>query len=204
MIINEIKLDNFGIYAGEQKISFKETSDKKPIVLLGGYNGRGKTTIFEAILLGLYGNKSFAFLESKLTYAAYLNKFINKNNREAQACIELSIKTEYDSESSNFIIRRTWTDKGKYTKDDLVVKRNEQYSTFFSDNWDNIIDNIMPSGIAKFFLFDGEKIGEILEDADDRRLRDSIKTLLGIDIIEKLSEDLKNIISRNKLSQTLE
>jgi len=204
MRINELKLKNFGIYAGKQTISFKDTNHKKPIILLGGYNGRGKTTIFEAMLLGLYGSKSFAFLESKLTYAAYLNKFINKNNIDDGASIEIDITVNYDSESANFIIKRTWFDKGKYTKDDLIVKRKGGVSNFYSDNWDNIIDNILPSGISKFFLFDGEKIGEILDDADDKRLRDSIKALLGIDIIERLSEDLKNIISKNKLLQTLE
>ena len=204
MRINEIKLKNFGIYAEDQVVSFRDTNSIKPIILLGGYNGRGKTTIFEAMLLGLYGSKSFAFLESRLTYAAYLNKFINKNNIKDGASIELDITVSYDSETTNFAIKRIWYDKGKYTKDDVIVKRKGILSTFYSDNWDNIIDNILPSGIAKFFLFDGEKIGEILDDADDKKLRDSIKALLGIDIIERLSEDLKSIISKNKLSQTLE
>ena len=41
MKIKELKLYNFGVFAGENIFEF--VSDK-PIVLVGGMNGRGKTT----------------------------------------------------------------------------------------------------------------------------------------------------------------
>ena len=59
MVIKNLKLHNFGVYAGDNEFSFE---GKKPIVLIGGMNGRGKTTFLEAILLALYGQNSFAFL----------------------------------------------------------------------------------------------------------------------------------------------
>ena len=53
MIIKKLTMNNFGVYAGKNVFEFSHT---KPIVLIGGMNGRGKTTFLEAILLALYGS----------------------------------------------------------------------------------------------------------------------------------------------------
>ena len=57
MIITRLSLKNFGVYAGTNTFEFNSS---KPIVLIGGMNGRGKTTFLEAVLLALYGANSFA------------------------------------------------------------------------------------------------------------------------------------------------
>ena len=61
MIIKRLAMYNFGVYAGENTFEF---SLDKPVVLIGGMNGRGKTTFLEAILLSLYGSNSNAYKES--------------------------------------------------------------------------------------------------------------------------------------------
>ena len=48
MIITKLVLHNFGVYAGTNQFQFQ---NKKPIVLIGGMNGRGKTTFLEGVLL---------------------------------------------------------------------------------------------------------------------------------------------------------
>ena len=62
MVIKRLQLHNFGVYEGDNEFVF---SNKRPIVLIGGMNGRGKTTFLEAVLLALYGPNSFAYTESK-------------------------------------------------------------------------------------------------------------------------------------------
>ena len=56
MIIKKLQLHNFGVYAGDNEFIFE---GNKPVVLIGGMNGRGKTTFLEAVLLALYGSNSF-------------------------------------------------------------------------------------------------------------------------------------------------
>ena len=74
MIITRLTLKNFGVYAG---INTFEFANNKPVVLIGGMNGRGKTTFLEAVLLALYGANSFAYNESKYhTYGQYIKPFI--------------------------------------------------------------------------------------------------------------------------------
>lgn len=53
MKLSELKLKNFGVFRGENIVEFFADDDDKTIVLIGGRNGAGKTTILEAILLAL-------------------------------------------------------------------------------------------------------------------------------------------------------
>lgn len=53
MIITRLILHNFGIYKGTNQFEFE---NRKPVILIGGMNGRGKTTFLEAVLLALYGS----------------------------------------------------------------------------------------------------------------------------------------------------
>lgn len=51
MHFSEIELYNFGIYKGQHNIELIDQRKKKNITLVGGMNGRGKTTILDAIFL---------------------------------------------------------------------------------------------------------------------------------------------------------
>lgn len=75
MIITKLTFHNFGVYAGNNVFEFESS---KPVVLIGGMNGRGKTTFLEGVLLALYGANSFAYSESKYSsYGQYLKAFVN-------------------------------------------------------------------------------------------------------------------------------
>ena len=65
MIITKLTLHNFGVYAGDNTFEFQ---NHKPVVLIGGMNGRGKTTFLEAVLLALYGANSFAYTKVSIQH----------------------------------------------------------------------------------------------------------------------------------------
>ena len=50
MTIKKLRLENFGVYAGIHEIDLSPASREKPIVLFGGLNGGGKTTLVNVIL----------------------------------------------------------------------------------------------------------------------------------------------------------
>lgn len=193
-------MNNFGIFAGKHNISFSNNSEEQNIILIGGLNGRGKTTIYEAILLVLYGKRSPAFLESKLSYSAYLKKYTNTNNPLKDVHIVLDFSIPSDEGLTTLKVKRSWNQNNKIIKDNLTITKESLIDEYLSENWDTFIEEILPVGISSLFFFDGEKISRIAEeDETSETMQAAIKTLLGFDIIDRLKGDLRKIIKKNKV-----
>ena len=198
MIIKRLILNNFGVYAGHNLFEF--TSDK-PIVLVGGMNGRGKTTFLEAILLALYGSNSIAYKESNYsTYGKYLRSYINKSSWSRQASVELEFVMS-ESTGREYIISREWDSLGRRTAETITVKENGQYSEFLTKNWAMFIENILPSALSSFYFFDGEKIAELAVDDTNVQMKESIRSMLGISVLDVLKNDLGRVL-RNASKKT--
>lgn len=187
MYIRRLELFNFGVYAGKNKFVFTGT---KPIVLIGGMNGHGKTTFLEAILLSLYGSNSPAFKEQRKTYSSYLKSFVNKSDGTLISYVLLDFEI---SSEERYEIKRLWTGKKQCTEI-LSVKRNGKENDFLASNWPMFIENLLPNALSKFFFFDGEKIAEMSIDENNTQVKESIKALLGINVLDTLESDLlKNL-----------
>ena len=61
MWISKIELTNFKSYP-HAELDFPEPTDGRNIVLIGGMNGYGKTSILEALYLALYGKDAIIHL----------------------------------------------------------------------------------------------------------------------------------------------
>ena len=196
MIIKRLRLHNFGVYAGENEFSF---SNQKPIVLVGGMNGRGKTTFLEAVLLALYGSNSFAYTESKKrSYSQYLKSFINKNAEDKECSVELEFEINGGSKE-NYIIKRSWNGNEKKAEEVISVYKDGTENEFLTQNWPMFVENILPSALSSFFFFDGEKIAEMAVDSTNNQLKNAIRSMLGITVLDVLENDiLRNIKKINK------
>lgn len=193
MIITRLTLNNFGVYAGLNTFEFE---NQKPVVLIGGMNGRGKTTFLEAVLLALYGANSFAYNESKYhTYGQYLKAYVNKSDGSLETFVELEFKLEENTQE-RYLVHRCWSGAGQRTREKIEVFKDGEANTFLTDNWSMFMENILPSGLSNFFFFDGEKIAELAVESTNAQMKESIKALLGISVLDVLSNDLARIIAR--------
>lgn len=189
MIIKRLTLNNFGIFAGKNTFEF---SGKHPIVLIGGMNGRGKTTFLNAVLLALYGDNSSDYRSSTSkykTYAQYLRAYSNHAHPNETTYVEIEFE-DTDEEKSTYVVRREWQGFAWKVSENLHVTLNGEYSNFLSTNWPMVVESILPSALCEFYFFDGEKIGNLSIEETDLSMKHSIQSMLGITVLNVLKRDM--------------
>jgi DNA sulfur modification protein DndD len=80
VIITKLSIENLGLFYGRQIFNLRPESsngDSKSIILIGGKNGVGKTTLFEAVRLCLYGSSLYGNRLRKGYYENYLSERIH-------------------------------------------------------------------------------------------------------------------------------
>lgn len=199
MVIKRLNLHNFGVYAGDNEFVF---NNEKPIVLVGGMNGRGKTTFLEAVLLALYGSNSFAYSESKnRSYSQYLRSFVNKNAEDKQCSVELEFAIN-NGIVEHYVVHRNWDIISKKTEETICVYKDGVKNEFLTQNWAMFVESILPSALSSFFFFNGEKIAEMAVDNTNVQLKNAIRAMLGITVLDVLENDiLRNLKKVNKSNE---
>lgn len=198
MKLIRLELNNYGVYRGANCFEFH---DDKPVVLIGGMNGRGKTTILEAVQIALYGPNSLAFEESGYaTFGQYLRAHTNLDhgNRSAYIAIEFELNEEDGLDVIG--VTRKWDTSRKRISVETSVTRNGVFDAFLTDNWAAYMEDVLPHALSGFFFFDGEKIAELAIDGADVQIRESIRMLLGVSVVDVLRKDLGTICRRLEAS----
>jgi DNA sulfur modification protein DndD len=192
MILNEIALRNYGVYRGSHR-ALLTPSHGKPIVLFGGLNGGGKTTLLDAFQLALYGSKARLSNRGRLGYKDYLKQCINRDVRTGDwAEVQLDFTKVLNGASTQFVVTRSWRDGPKGIVEELSVSLNGTPDSLFTEHWDEIVDTYLPSSISHLFFFDGEQIAALAEQSSAAGiLGTAVYSLLGLDLVDRLQADLK-------------
>lgn len=207
MIIKSLTLHNFRVFRGSHKIDLAPRAETltngkpfrdRPIVLFGGLNGAGKTSILTAIRLALYGRLAFDNLYTQQDYVDHLTALVHNGvsavQRPEEASIELCFTYNKDGVEAEFTVIRSWK-RGK--KDRLMLLQNGIAKDELNyDQCQGFLNELIPHGIADLFFFDGEKIAELAEDESGKVLQTAVRRLLGLDLVSKLRNDLAIYLKR--------
>ena len=187
MILLQVSLNNFGPFNGEHKIRLfcqDAESKHKPVRIIGGLNGSGKSSILEAVRLCLHGRQSLG----NPTAADYQRHIYERFHcrpdgwRSENAHVELEILIVENGLERTYRITRHWSNKTKNTiAEDLTITQNgQELVELYSDQYQSFLNELVPLGLAEFFFFDGERIQKLAEDEGaDAVVADSIRSLLG-------------------------
>lgn len=205
MILDELVLHNFGVYRGRHHIALTPPSPQRPVVLFGGLNGGGKTTLLDGIQLALYGKSAHCSNRGSLAYPDYLERAINSRvSKSDGASLELQFRHRSEGNEATFRLVRSWSvSPGGGVKERLDVFRDGEHDSVLADAWSEHVDEFMPAGISNLFLFDGEKIEGLAElESSSRMLSTAIGALLGLDLVDQLNTDLV-VLERRKRTSSL-
>ena len=203
MILHKLTLENIGLFSGTQTIHLTPKGSKS-IILIGGMNGAGKTTLLNAVRLCLYGRRAIGSRVSLHEYHNYLAEIIHRNPISNSSLNHASVALEFeyarDGEKRRYTVERRWKrQKGRETvKEGLTIYENDGLNTEFEkEHWQDYINELIPIGISQFFFFDGENVRKLVDDSGhDVFLKESIKALFGLNLVERLQSDLHVYASR--------
>jgi DNA sulfur modification protein DndD len=200
MIFQELILENFGPYHGRQVFDLRPGKDQQTIVLFGGMNGGGKTTLMDAIRLALYGHRASCSTRGNLSYPEFLKQCINRQAKDATLEMVFQQTLNNEAQPTEFRIHRTWTEQIS-NRDTLQIFTNDEISPDLAQKWDERIEDLLPLGISRLFLFDGEQVGELADqDTLPQSVTSAIRSLLGLELPDRLSSDLDVLSSRKRKS----
>ncbi|MBC9717835.1 DNA sulfur modification protein DndD [Streptomyces sp. TRM66268-LWL] len=217
MLLRKITLEEFGAYRGKQSLDLS-VKKNKPIVLIGGLNGCGKTTLLDAIQLALYGPRARCSGRGNKAYETFLRESINRQHDPARgSSITLEFTITVDAKEHYYKVIRSWRTSGKSLKEFLNVFVDEdygnsavpsqrsqsdlKYNRLLSEGWSDHVEDLLPLEVASLSFFDGEKIESL---ADPERaasvIESAVHSLLGVSTVEQLRTDLLALQRRQKLS----
>lgn len=201
MILSRLTLRNFCLYAGEHEFDLEpvgRNGQTAPIVIFGGVNGAGKTTILDAVQLVLFGKRAQCSKRFEKPYDEFLRDSIHQGVSPLEgASVGLTFRYTSRGLQDVFEVVRSWKPTRATVRETVCVLKNGIPDDWVSGNWNQVVEELIPNGIAQLCFFDAEKIRFLADDeTSSQSLGDAIKALLGLDLAERLVADTEVLRAR--------
>ena len=199
MLIKRIKAKNFKTYLNlDLDISVEQD---KPIILIGGANGGGKTTLFESIYGALYG--------LQIHNARQFRELLNAGaigKEDEKIILELHFTGKVLNEEQQYVLTRTYllnpsgnpVESVKLNMNGTIfiygtatppAQRAEQEAQV-----NKIIKANLPQELSRYFLFDAMEAGNLLkEDQLNRVIRENIENVMGFNKYMQMSKSAETL-----------
>ena len=184
MLIQRIKISNFKTYLS---LDLDLTvDDDRPIILIGGSNGGGKTTLFEAISGALYGLK----IDNKEHFMELLNQgAINKVKPEIS--LQITFVGKVLGQQQKYILKRSYilNPQGRPLESVSLNMNGNMYvygtmtapkeRVRAEQEISKIIKANLPQELSQYFLFDAMQSSELLKkNVFQQTIRDNFENVL--------------------------
>lgn len=199
MWIEKIELTNFKAYQ-YQRFEFPKPEQARNLVLIGGMNGFGKTTLLEALYLCLYGEDAThhlarAGLQSS-SYAKFLQSALHGNvltakRDQMRVSVRLIVVDGY-----GFEITRTWffDTRGEWQEQEVRLDeiRDGISKPLYGEDVLAVVleEHVVPANLAPFFFFDGEEVKKLADQDRTGWIKQGMESLMGVVLVKKLRDRL--------------
>lgn len=205
MKINKIILNNFGSYEGEASFDMNPHG-KGNIVLIGGKNGTGKTTLFTAMRICLYGYMSMGYKNFNSFYIRAITKLINNNAKllkPTYAEVSMDIVLNNGQGEDFYTLTRNWKLEDSLFEKFIVYKNGDELAEEEIADFEKYILSLIPPELFNLYFFDGEKIADFfLDEGSNLRIKGAFLTLCGYDTFDIMSQNFKRISKNDNTSDS--
>ena len=228
MHLRSIVLRDWRAYAGAARFDFPAPTSQRNVVLIGARNGYGKTSLFHAIILGLFGQDGMPLIATatfggtstdrlQTTYSEFMRGVLNKRAL-AEGRTSCSVELVFDDDNGEpLVLQRTWwfSNSGQFKpfEEDpralagITRKAIGPAKLTGADriDWfkDYVARTFLPYYLGWFFLFDGEMVGTFAEREMAAQVKVGVEGLLGLPVLRDLASDLRDYAkSKGKPSGT--
>ena len=194
MILRGLKLVNFGPFLGEHDVDLS-ISASAPVIVIHGENMRGKTSFLNAVKWCLYGD-----VTDRRGRILPRNRLISYDAIERRE-YHMSVHLDFEHGGKRYLMERHVQSEvppssPRHLTETLYLKRDGHILPV--EQVVEEIRNILHPAISRFFLFDGEMLGEyevLLGDTNRSTalVRESIEQILGVPALQIMAEDLGDL-----------
>ena len=191
--IKLLRITNFGPYYGEHALHIPEDNG---VSIIWGNNGFGKTSIMNAFRYVLWG-KIYDRKRRIVSPSAFVNT--NALAENGDMIVELHMIYDEDSYIVTRGLKRMSGDGSVDYTNIFHIKKNG--SILPPQEKDILLESILPDKISRFYLFDGELLGEyedLLDDTDESgaKIKRSIEDILGLPMLEDARDNLSVVLGK--------
>ena len=216
MHFERIEIQNFSSYFKEHSIDLA-CSPEKPVVIVLGGTGQGKTSIFDAINWALYGTDYERDLvrRRKRQIIDYVNETALREAESKKHGVEMSCTLYFEHNRVHYYINQALAAKpirdssGKLNSEqtdrttalyEITPSGNhkrKQYDAIF-------LDEILPNNVKDYFLFDGDRIYNLSNPGSSQEVRDAIFRVVDLELIKNAENHLSQIATEFRRSANRE
>lgn len=199
MRIKRLLLRNFRQFYGDCVLAF-EVDDQTRITVIHGENGAGKTSLLNAFKWVLYGHTDFDTGEQTI-----LNELALSQTKPGEIA-ELFLELEFEHEGAVYTVSRKQEYRrvgegleaeaiGKSVPSVTWVDASGKFQR--SQNPSSQINQLIPEKMHSYFFFNGERIEKLANVSAAGEIRDAIRTLMGLEIVERASDHLGRLVIKD-------
>lgn len=194
-----LELENFGPYFGRHVLEFP-SGEGGSVVVVHGQNMTGKTSFINAFRWVLYGTAKDRSGRPMKTRALVNDDAYADGVRRVSARLKASVQTP--TGRLPVTLRRQVRAKDGLSE----ATANQDFTQFLEvdvggvvkspNEYDDVVNSLLPEGIARFFLFDGELLREyedlVSEESTAQRegVKSAIERILGVPAATRGQADL--------------